>query len=547
MAKTRPAPAEIAPPASPPPLWLLMVTVIMTGSAVIMIEVLGSRIVGPFFGVSLYIWTALISVALIALSAGYFLGGIVADRFPRATGLYGLIGAAAVTTLLIPLYDREVCFWAAHPDRFGIKAGVLIASIILFLPPLTLLGFVAPYALRLALQDLQHAGRIAGLLYAVSTVGSVLGSVLAGFYLVPLFGVTVTLVIIAAVLVIPCGLWAIVARRPGRGAAIVLAAGALAVLGVWRTEARPYANQSNVHLLSEQDGLYAQVSVADTRIQDSWVRWILIDGIPQTGVIAPRPENPEARWYENWTPLHDIQFHFYRLHQRQPRSALVIGLGGGAVPMALARQGVEVEVVDIDPLIVEASTQYMGFNPAVVPVHIADGRAHIRNCRRTYDLVIFDVATGGAQPFHLFSQEIFQETARILNPGGVVAINYIGFPPGEHDFLCRAVFTTVTSVFPESVTYIFPPRPDQETLCNIMFFFSETAFPDDRALRDDPSTPAEDRRLLERQFLNLRRTIEPNGAILTDNWNPIEAHSVRVNEVWRRQVFENFQAELHRL
>lgn len=542
-------PVALTPPlardGAPPPLWLLVATVILSGSAVIMLEVLGSRIVGPFFGVSLYIWTALISVALIALSLGYWLGGIVADRHPRAEWLYGLIAAAGLVTLLIPLYDREVCYWAA--DTFDIQAGVLIASIILFLPPLALLGFVAPYALRLALQDLQRTGRVAGLLYAVSTVGSVAGSIVAGFFLIPLLGVTFTLATIAVVLAVPCVLWAALVKRPGRAAGLAAATAGFALLGIWRTEARPFPATNTFRLLSEEEGRYAQIAVAETLTRGEWVRWILIDGIPQTGIIAPIAENPRSRWYQNFTPLHEVQFHFYRLHGRQPESALVIGLGGGAVPMALARQGVETEVVDIDPLIVETASQWMGFDPARVRVHLMDGRAYIRRCKRTYDLVIFDVASGGNQPFHLFTQEVFEETARILNPGGVVAINYIGFPPGRRDYLARALVTTVTSVFPACVAYIYPPEASQDTLCNIMLFFSREPFPDDQTLHDTPGTSAADRRLLETYFLRLRAALPPNGVVLTDERNPIERFSVEINEVWRRQVFEGFQRPMHRL
>lgn len=525
------------------PLWLLCLTVVMTGGGILMLEVLGSRIVGPFFGVSLYIWTALISVALIALSLGYWVGGVVADRRPVAKGMYSLIAAAIVTTLVIPLWDRELCLWSAQ--TFEIRTGVLVASIILFLPPLFFLGCVSPYAIRLAIHEVRNAGKTAGLLFAVSTLGSVAGSIITGFYLIPGIGVTMTLVVIAVLLAVPCLLWALLAKRAARAAIIALVTIVMAGVGAWRAESRPFANSDSVRLLDERDGRYALLSVAEIpevrgHPNSDWVRWLLIDGIPQTGVIPERN-------YANFTPLHEVQFHFYRLHGRMPEHALVVGLGGGAVPMALANQGVDVEVVDIDPLVVEMATQWMGFDPERVPVHIMDGRAYIRQCEKKYDLVVFDVATGGSQPFHLFTQEMFEETARILNPDGVVAINYIGFPQGERDFLARAVFATVTSVFPESRTFIFPARRGPQHLCNIMFFFSKEPFPDTQALHDAPDTSPADRRILQDTFLRLLDHIEPGGAILTDDWNPIERYSVVINEVWREQVFADLQRELHRL
>ncbi|MBN1477817.1 fused MFS/spermidine synthase, partial [Candidatus Sumerlaeota bacterium] len=463
------------------------------------------------------------------------------------------IACSVVTTLLIPLYDRELCLWAS--ETFSIRWGVLIASILLFLPPLTFLGFVSPYALRLALRQVSQAGRTAGLLYAISTAGSVIGSIVAGFHLVPGLGVTLTLVIIAVVLAIPCVLWALTARQAKAAVGIAALTVLLSALSAWRAEARPYANGDTVRLLHEAEGRYARIGIAEIRadptVPDSeWVRWILIDGIPQTGVLAPDQDLvAPSRWYENFTPLHAVQSQFYRLHGREIKTALLIGLGGGAVPMALEAQGIETEVVDIDPLVVENAAEWMGFDPEQVPVHIMDGRAFIRRCDRTFDLVIFDVATGGNQPFHLFSREIFEETDRILAPGGVLAINYIGFVSEERNFLTRAVVATISSIFSERACYIYPPasRRRRDSLCNIMLFFSHEPFADDRAVLRDPSTSPEDRRMLERQFIPLREDIAPSDFILTDDRNPIERHSVAINEVWRRQVFVDFQRELNRL
>jgi MFS family permease len=162
----------------------LYLTVFLTGGAVMVIELLGTRIIAPFYGVSLYVWSSLISVALIALAIGYFAGGRWADRAKR-TGLSLVISLAALCILLIPWITRPVLLVT---DALGLRAGALVSALVLFSPSLILLGMVGPYAVKLATSRLKGVGASAGSIYAVSTLGSVVGTLLLGFFLFPVVG-----------------------------------------------------------------------------------------------------------------------------------------------------------------------------------------------------------------------------------------------------------------------------------------------------------------------------------------------------------------------
>src|SRR5262245_57856317 len=247
---------------------LLYVVVAISGAAVLVIEVLGTRILGPFYGVSLYLWSALIAVTLAALSLGYAIGGRWADRRPEAQVLAGIIAVAGLWMLAVP--------WLRDPllrltESWGLRTAVLVTATILFGPPLTLLGMVGPFALRLRLEDVARAGRTAGDLYAISTVASVAGALATGFWLIPVIGVTrLTLGVGAALLVAA----AIAARSPSGRASGAMAWIPLLLAGgaAWLTTLPAHAGTTG--LVHTEDSAYAELRVLDRAGR----RCMLIDG-----------------------------------------------------------------------------------------------------------------------------------------------------------------------------------------------------------------------------------------------------------------------------
>lgn len=160
---------------------------VLAGFVVMAFEMLGSRYLNPYFGSGIFTWAALITVVMIALAIGYFCGGIVADRFPTARLLGGLVLAASVWLALIPLFYDPVLGWVFERVDDSKYASLIGATLILLLP-LTLLGMYSPYAVRLLMINAGSSGKVSGTLYAISTVGSVLGTLVTTFYLIPTIG-----------------------------------------------------------------------------------------------------------------------------------------------------------------------------------------------------------------------------------------------------------------------------------------------------------------------------------------------------------------------
>ncbi len=206
-------------------LYLYLV-VFLAGGAVLAIELLGTRILGPFYGVSLFLWSALITVTLIALSVGYAVGGRWADKGATMTRLYSFIAGAGLWILFIPWITRPILVLT---ERFSLRFAVLAAAFILFVPPLTLLGMVSPYAIRLRASTLNVVGRTAGNLYAISTVGSVVSALLTGFFLIPNFGVTRLTLLISVTLLLTVSIGLALERK---FAAIPLASIVLFSIGI---------------------------------------------------------------------------------------------------------------------------------------------------------------------------------------------------------------------------------------------------------------------------------------------------------------------------
>jgi predicted membrane-bound spermidine synthase len=492
-----------------------------SGAGILMLEVLGARIAGPVFGVGLYIWTALISVTLASLAFGYWLGGIVCDRKPSADLLYALVGAAGILTLVVPAIDGPV-MTTCH-RAMGLRVGVLASTLVLFAPTLTLLAMVSPFALKLSLADLRSTGRTAGSLFAVSTIGSVLGAIAVGYLLIPALGVAATSSVVTAVVVAPALGWFAIARRFAPLLAIVVA-GTVAQYVAWRSSTVSAPPGAAVVVM--RDGPYGQVKVIDAVVGGEAVRWLLLDGTMQTGIRL-----------DSGTPvLPYAQLMLDVLESRGARSsgaarrALLIGLGGGALVRPLVDAGYTVDVVEIDPVIAEIATSHFGVRPESFELIVEDGRSYIRSTRNVYDVVLMDVASGGAQPFHLFSQEAFSEVRAILSDDGLLGVNALALrEPTEHD-VAAALFVTATSVFSWGEAYIGDENAAPKTLANIVMFFS----PSERRAAQ-PATA------LQRQ----RITIDPRrGIVATDDRNPLEVWSVELNQTWRENVFEGLGEEL---
>lgn len=511
----RPKPTNAAPDPVAHRL-LLYGTVTLTGAAVMVLELLGTRIIGPFYGVSLYVWASLIAVTLIALALGYFIGGYVADRFP-AVRLSHVLLAAAIGTVVIPLLTGPVL---RLTDSLGLRAGAFTSALLLFTFPLTALAMVGPYVIKRATRDLNGVGTVAGSVYAVSTIGSVAGTLLLGFYLLPLFG---TKTILIAVSLLLAALSAVMSwqERARAGALAPATMAVLAAFGLWSATgfAAPDKSVEGFTVLSEAESLYGWVRVVD---DDRYGIRVMLSDASVISAVDKKLDR-SVLGYQQILGLLPIV-------RPNAKQALLIGLGGGHVARDLKSQGLDTDTIEIDPAVADAARRFFHFQPTGQFL-IGDARYEIKRLDRQYDLIIHDCFTGGTEPIHLLTQEMLRELQGLLTQEGLLVLNYVGFRTGEGSEAVAAVYRTLKSLFPH--VRIFTTETGNFT--DFVFLASPILIDLDRQ-RDDPRIY---------WLLSHEHWIgDTAGFILTDDYNPLERLQTRKAEAYRTLFMERIAFDL---
>lgn len=496
--------------------FYLTVLVFVSGAAVLAVELLGTRVLGPFYGVSLFLWSALITVTLLALSVGYAIGGRLADRGPTLARLCLVLVGAGGWVLALP-WLRDPVLSISEP--LGLRVAVLVASLLLFAPPLTLLGMVAPYAIRLRATSLDEVGRTAGNLYALSTVGSVLAALLTGFVLIPYVGVGKLLFGVGALLVLLGLVGLLAARRAAVGVGATLALAPVAFFGLGAADARPDPARG---LLSIEHSPYAEIRV----VERDGTRYMLIDGGTHTIVDASTFESVFS-----YVHVVDLLNHVIA----EPGRLLLVGLGGGSVAKLFSRQGWEVQAVEIDPVVTRVARRDFALSEAEARVHHADGRGFLESHEQSYDAIVLDAFGSSSIPFHLVTREAFALVAERLAPDGVLAINVECI--GWDDVLVRSLAATLREEFAHVLALPIAEPPDQ--LGNLILLASQREF---GLATEIPATPDRFSTVYDKNHAwDNRFEPEAQGApVLTDDLNPVDIWSDRINLAARRDLHGRF-------
>jgi spermidine synthase len=422
---------------------ILRFVVFGSGAVLMALEIVGSRILAPYFGSSVYVWGSLISIFLAALSLGYYLGGVAADRWPRPGVLASTLGTAGVLILLLPVLARPILEALALWD-LGPRLSPLLASVVLFVLPSLLMGATSPFAIKLAATALATVGNTAGVLYAISTAGSIVGTLLTAFVLIPAMGVRAILYTLGVSLIVLSALMAFQAARVMRTAASV----ALLALLLASPLSAPAAAQTScgeTRIVFEKDTIYHRIRVEEDRCY----RWLRFDRSRQGGMFLTDARESPLRYPD--------YFLLAWLFNPGIRRVLVVGMGSGSVPKRILSDfpGVQVDSVELDPVVVDVAKRY--FELRDHPRHrifVQDGRQYIRRADTSYDLIVMDAYFAEGVPFHLVTREFFQQTKTRLAPGGIVAANIVGFLAGPNSRLFKAIYKTYATEF--AGLYLFP-------------------------------------------------------------------------------------------
>ncbi|MBI4911518.1 MAG: fused MFS/spermidine synthase [Acidobacteria bacterium] len=513
---------------------LVLAAVAVCGAAVMEVEVLGARMVGPWFGVSLFVWTALITVTLLSLALGYYLGGRLADARGSLRLLGGLVVLAGLLLLAVPFLRVPVLKASLQA---GLRGGALLAALLLFAPCLTVLGTVTPFAVRLYIRDMRETGRTVGRLSALSTLGSFLGTVTTGFWLIPAFhvdqiasGSAFVLLLLGSTLLA----WSL--RMPALLLVAVPALGGFPAPPLGRAT---LPDGTLAELVHRRGSFYGQVSVADYRFGSRHHREMLIDGIVQGGVDATNG----LSIYPNTYVMETVA------RQRHPAAqrALVIGLGPGLVVNRFADLGMGGTVVDIDSRVVSVARDWFGFREGPFRVEIADGRTFLGATEQRFDVVLLDAFSAEMEPANLVTREAFEGIRRLLNPGGLFLINTSAFTPGpgfENPAL-DSMLRTLDAVFPGAEAFFYPTRTEPGTpRGNVLVAqLPGAAAGGGASLRALPVHEFAQGGL-EGLFGNRYLPAPGSGIVLTDAYAPLESMNAAYKLTWRRETLANTPPEI---
>ena len=477
----------------------LSVLVFVVGTGSLGAEIAVARLMAPFFGASTIVWANTIGVVLVALALGYWLGGRLADRNPTLTGLCRMVLAAGVLLAAVPFVAQpffDVSVDALDEISAGAFAGSLLAVLALVAVPVMLLGAASPYALRLAVPDVAHAGRVAGRLYAISTAGSLVGTMSSSLLLIPFIGTQRTFLVfalaIAAVAVAGLGL------RFSPAPALLALAIAVPVGTVKASEA------GEVIYEAETETQYAQV------VEEPDGDRILQLNEGQAIHSLLKPGSYLTGRY--WDGL--IVLPFAAL-ERAPRRVAILGNAAGTAARMYDHYfpAARVDGVEIDGELTEIGRRYFDL-PAGrnVQTHTDDARPWLRRSPGGYDVIVVDAYRQPYIPFYLATREFFALVRERLAAGGVVVVN-VGHPEGNDD-LERVIGRTMAAELP---TVLRDPLEDSNTL----LLGSEAPASSGQLRRSIPELPKDLGNLAAIEAARIGPRL-PGGEVYTDDRAPVE-------------------------
>jgi spermidine synthase len=418
----------------------LYFTVFISGMTSLAAEFGASRLLGNVFGTSNPVWAAIIGLILIYLTAGYFLGGRWADHSPHFKTMYSILAWAAFTLGLVPYVAGPVLRLAANAVdnlQIGIIAGAFIGVIVLFTVPVTLMGMISPFAIRLSMRDTGHAGNTAGTIYGISTIGSFIGTFLPTLILIPTIGTTRTFLVfsLALLLVALIGLWLSCGRRAVLPPVFMLAA--LVLLAVFGGHGGIKKSPGQIF---ETESAYNYIQV----LEINGTRYLRLND----GQGVHSEYNPHTLAYGG--PWQQFLVAPFFTPDRQPgdiNRIAIVGLAAGTTARQAAAvfPNVTIDGFEIDPKIIQVGRDYFGMNLSNLNIIIGDGRWGLGQSPQKYDLICVDAYRPPYIPPHLTTREFFQIAADHLNRNGVLAIN-VGRAPGDRR-LIDGLATTIGSMF----------------------------------------------------------------------------------------------------
>lgn len=419
----------------------------LSGFSILVFELLGSRILAPYVGSSLTTWTAIIGIILASLSLGYYIGG----KLSHKNYIWQIFVFTGLSFLYLVFFKDNVLFWVQSVTIFTHTTTILLSSFLLFFPSSFCMALATPFMAKKMIETAPDVGENMGSLYALSTFGSIVGTFLTGFVLIPWLGVTDLLLGLGL-------LYFFISIFFIKRWYIVVVMGAMSLLVIF------FANQihADVDTVFSQETSYGLLSVVDTQYQGLPVRRLYIDNLVQSQLPIGDAQERLASSYSEYYRLADFL---------NPKLENTLMIGGGAYvyPQYLLENSpnVSIDVVEINPDITNIAKDYFELEVSDrMNIYHQDARVFLNGTEKKYDAIYIDAFSGFSVPTHLTTIEFIESLYGHLTEHGVVIVNIPGFIEGpEADFI-RAEYKTYTSIF--DYVNLYPVTYDPEQFQNIM-------------------------------------------------------------------------------
>ncbi|MBE7440958.1 MAG: fused MFS/spermidine synthase [Flavobacteriales bacterium] len=409
------------------------------GGAVMCVELCSAKILSPFFGTSVYIWAAVLGITLTALMVGYYLGGYLSAKIKNVNLIFWMMTIGGCLLTLTPIISSKIL---PITINLNLLLGTVVSLISFLFFPLVMFGATSPLLINFLTKQADESGKSSGTVYSVSTFGGIITTFLVGFYTLPTFGIQKTLyfygVLVVVTSIVIAGLTRNLNKQMAGQARNDVPLGnnkmmflllAIALLSY------NFTSKKNTEIIYQSDGIMGELKVVDRMYGGGKTyREMMVNNISQT--IMDK-QNPSVSYW-NYVGVLTYNLESYS----KGKKALLLGLGGGTLYKQLQQKGFDVDVVEIDARIEQVAKKYF-YIENELNVVVDDARHFIKTTNKKYDVVIYDLYHSETPPVHLMTKEAFAEIKNMLNPEGVLVVNFYGFLESKRGRAARSIYKTL--------------------------------------------------------------------------------------------------------
>lgn len=401
------------------------------GGYILAIELMIAKMIAPIYGASLLIWSSVIGLTLFSTATGYFIGGKLSGKSYSSQLVYFLLMTTGVFIALIPLIIYPLILIC---DKTGFIPGIFILTFFLLFPSLFSISLLSPLLIQFISSSTNVSGKVAGKIYAFSTIGGIITTFLIGFYIIPQWGITYPILFLGLLIILIGTLLFLEKKNIFLGIIFLI----LFIFEATVLISKKIISPQQFSLIYYREGILGQINIIESKKyseNEINIRSLSLNGMFQTRIENIYPGNSVFEFTHILAAFSSLK--------PAGSSALLLGFGGGSVAKELTQLGFSIDAVDLDERLMKISKDYFYFNDSLTNFIVDDARHFIRVSPKKYDVVIIDVTLGEVHPSHVFTLESFEKMKNILNKNAIILINYTSYVNNELGKASRSVFKTL--------------------------------------------------------------------------------------------------------